>query len=548
MSVIFPGIDSTGQHVSNNNDGPSQKPSSSHQTTGGGTAIGNSQEAKSSPGYPIGGPVGIAQGERALRPSNHFVENRGEFDAMSPNSIHGEPQYLKTVTDHRTANHAEGQLNEDPVALFEAYNGDTITMGATGSAAGQFRGSTTLLNPEQNPEKDAVSGGLEEQFRSAANSDMRSKASPIKSTSPLHPFTRVYARTARNALLTSYNRTKIPIADIEFRKAFRHIFITRPECYLMAIGDTPCLQAINDEDMNTCWARYPDILKTLSPVYVTSTDGTLCANWNYLLSNRVNGLNTSGTTLNVMESMTTATRGATVTPGTIITSNNGGSLDLSFRDTKYFDVSEMLRIWMLYIHKRRTGTFFPSFNGYQYQNGFIQGGGGVVNGYNVLHPYDRALDYCASIFDIVTDETGTKILYWCKYYGVYPTSMTRGVLSNDKNAALTSEATVSSTFRYQRKIENRFKTIIEFNYNAGVANAVGSADASSALSRSENSKAFKCSTQPAYLGAASMFTGPPYIMTSVGINSSNQQVIEPFLCFMTASTNGLLMNNGIMNE
>jgi hypothetical protein len=54
-----------------------------------------------------------------------------------------------------------------------------------------------------------------------------------------------------------------------------------------------------------------------------------------------------------------------------------------------------------------------------------------------LHPYDRALDYCASLFDIVTNESGTKILYWCKYYGIYPIQATPSGLTNTNNSPLT---------------------------------------------------------------------------------------------------------------
>lgn len=416
----------------------------------------------------------------------------------------------------------------------------------------QFRGAVTSMNPENDPEKqDIIDYGLEYNDKKRNGRTLASygnisgnrrvvvtteerAATPETPTTPLHPFTRTYADRARSALITSYNRTRIPVADIEFRKAFRYIFITRPECYLMAIGDQPSIQVLNDEDMSACWARYPHVLRALSPVYVTSTTTIpKYANWNWLLCNRVQGLTTGGTTLNLVDSMTKSVRGATVIPGKNITTMNGATLDLSFRDTKYFDVYEMLRIWMLYIHKRRTGSFFPSYNGYHLQNNFITSPSHVdkltvsshmYNGYSYLHPYDRALDYCASLYDIVTNETGTKILYWCKYYGIYPVNISNGALANDANMPLTGEAKITATFQYQYKRENIFKNLVEFNFNAGICDNIGNMreDVSQYLRNSlaylnrENGEGGTSYTNDAlqnYAGASSMFTGSPYIAT-----------------------------------
>ena len=373
------------------------------------------------------------------------------------------------------------------------------------------RGGTKFLDGTTNEtDPGVVFVEPENEFGSAAT-----YASPKQTLSPLHPFTRVHPEIAHRALLTSYNRTKLPIADIEHRKAFRHIFITRPECYICcAPGSSPSAdsllseQAMVDEEFYASYQRFPHVSQMLSPVYVCPTPGgDPRANWNYLLTNRVQGLSVAATTLGVRESYTPSGSGIQIATGTTLTSLNGGTLDLQFRDTKYMDVYEMLRMWMWYIHKRCTGEFFPPFSGYQYQNTWAHSanGNGTLNGYTCSHPYDRALEYASSLFDIVVDETGKNIIYWCKYYGIFPISVTNPMLSNDKNAALTAEPLISTSFRYQYKIENTYRTLIEFNYNAGL-------DISNGLTNTVDEDAAAFMRSSCYFGAGSMFTGTPFIV------------------------------------
>lgn len=377
--------------------------------------------------------------------------------------------------------------------------------------AWKVRGGTKFLDGTTNETDPGVSFiEPENEFGSSAT-----YASPKQTLSPLHPFTRVHPEIAHRALLTSYNRNKLPIADIEHRKAFRHIFITRPECYICcAPGSSPSSdcdlseQAMVDEEFYSSYMRFPHVSKMLSPVYICQTPGgDPFANWNYLLSNRVQGLGSAAISLGVRESVTAATRGVQITPGTIVTSNNGGTLDLQFRDTKYMDVYEMIRMWIWYIHKRTTGEFFPPFNGYQYQNTWAHSanGNGVINNYTCSHPYDRALEYAASLYDIVVDETGKNIIYWCKYYGIFPISLSNPMLANDKNVALTGEPLLSTSFRYQYKLENVYRTLIEFNYNAGL-------NPSDGLKTNADEDAAAFIRSSCYFGAGSMFTGTPFIV------------------------------------
>jgi hypothetical protein len=531
----------------------------------------------------------------AIRPAWHMHENLGWFQAEKV----GQVQFAKMPNMHITSKPSLEPLQEKATDEYPAE----YKMGASATPGNeygkvndhflyQFRAAVTFVNPENNPAKRQIMDyGLEnaekdisiaeygiddpmhpEPIEVRKATDERN-ATPEVPISPLHTFTRSYPERARNVIMSCYNRTRIPIADVEHRKAFRYIFITRPECYLMSSMDKPSLQAAQDEDMNTCLERAPHILQMLSPVYVTgNASAPSYANWNFLLSNRVQGLNAGGNTINLVDTMTKSVRGATVIPGKNLTTNVGGTLDLQFMDDKYMDVYEMLRIWMLYIHKRRTGQFFPPFNNYAQINGFptASGVGTGAGGFMLTHPYDRALEYCASIFDIITNETGSKILYWCKYYGVYPTNISSALLSNASNSALTQTANVNATFQYQYKQENLFKNLVEFNFNAGIVDSTGRMrDNVAAYLRDsipflyrEDGKGGTNTTSPRlknYIGAASMFTGAPYITTEVSgdvnpwaYKSSGRELVQANLRFIPLhhvdERLDAVMNSGITNE
>lgn len=345
--------------------------------------------------------------------------------------------------------------------------------------------------------------------------------------SVLDPFYRLRdPEDARQSNLYLYNRTHHLVSDLEWRKGFRHVFITRPECYIMTKEKELCSQCYNDEMFYSSYLRMPYISYLLSPSYITCTDKNdwrYGDNFNYLLSNRVLGLSVEGTEMDQVTTVQKATSGATVTPGSWVNNDYGNTLNLTFRDTKNLEVYECLRLWMRYIANIYGGSFASAYDpSYPYENTYDVFSNGSnsptdISSIQHLHPYDRALDYCATIFDIVTNESGTKILYWCKYIGVYPRSATPGGLSTSTQDALTAEQSVSSAFYYQGKVECVNKSLVEFNYNAGIVDNMGHVI--------ENNQSFSIpfllrnnyitdikQRNDNYLGPAGMFTGRPYIV------------------------------------
>lgn len=453
---------------------------------------------------------------RRLDDKSYLVKDKGEHFIRDLNDVQG----------------ADPKAKERPVVLPNS----TLLGGLTDPPKYVFSGATTNINPNNNPEKQKIidyglSDYEEERIKSVG--DYRP---PL---SIMHPFTRMIDLNNPNdhqiANLTSFNRYHLPVSDLEHRKAFRHLFFTRPECYICCTQDGKVRlsqQAEYDEDFNTSYSRMPYISKLLSPVYVSGTfgqSGIVGDNINYLLSNRCMGLAPSGATLSTQDTVSKSIQGYTVTPGMHYEGRQGATISVTFRDTKYLEIFEFIRMWMLYIWKIKYGTFAPSFNGYRYTNGFpdISDGKTTFNSGMHLHPFDRALDYTISMFDFVMDESDTFARYWCKYYGMYPIDVQIEGLTNSNNDALKNEMTVSVTFKYAYKIENTTKSLIEFNYNCGICNNMGQPTGAGtrALQYSEQfaymqNKDGKYLKE--YMGPGAGFVGTPFIV----LMSVNKDILK----------------------
>jgi len=503
--------------------------------------------------FPHRGPFYKQQGPRGIVPADHELKpikmeedqkniSTADFFVQSPGShfIRDVPQGLGGENNTEFVNPDEEVVRNGYLGVRGKFSDVTV-----------FSGATTNINPTNDSDKKEMSdnGGLSTYIeKTHKDKELGTYLKPP--ISPIHPFTRLGDEdnpyVANEAIFKSYNRTKLPIADLEWRKGFRHIFITRPECYIMAhegdesgstLNAVLSNQAMNDEDFNSAYTRMPHILKLLSPWYVTGSflDNAVESNWNFLLSNRVQGMSVAATSMSINENVAKSIEGYTVIPAMHLETRQGSTLDLTFRDTRNLDVYETARLWMLYMYKRKKGIFFPPYNGYKKENGFVQEK--HLNGYDYtrFHPYDRALEYCASLYDIVTNETGTKILYWCKYYGIYPTQVTP-TLNNENNSAIT-DMTCSITFKYHYRLENRNNVLVEFNHDAGLTNDIGKVKSD----KITNSLPFLLRNSyddpvmKRYIGASGMFTGSPYIVMARSqpdpLDKSNI-IVVPNLRFM----------------
>lgn len=492
-------------------------------------------------GFPqtYGSPYQMPETKQLTKIDHIFSERRAESQAAK--LIHESDYFIADKNQHFTRDVNDINLTEKPVTYdYTDENGRVLEVPV-------FSGATTNINPLKDPIKQEI---LDTSLETYHESNRDGKLSPLQ------PFTRSDPYIAHKSIMFTYNRTKLPVADVEWRKGFRHLFFTRPECYVMCndSGIKLCSQAANDEDFTSTYTRLPHVVQMLAPFYVTGSfenemggNAGLLTNWHYLLSNRADGFNPTGTQMSIVENVGKSYQGFSINPAGFVSSQIGGTFDVTFNETKKLECYETLRMWMLYCSKRHKGIFAPSFNGYKYDNHFYNPSDNIKGANLVLHPYDRAIDYAATLFDIITNESCTKILYWCKYYGIFPISA-QPMISNATNAPITGVKT-NAQFRYMYKLENVNKSLLEFNYNAGIVTKTGK------LSKTaEETLPFLLSEYDdnRYIGAAGMFTGSPYIVmgNDSEMNLLNKQpIVVPYLRFANLDNPEINkeMNRNIVN-
>ena len=174
---------------------------------------------------------------RQLDDNSYIVRDKGEH-------------FIRDLND---TNHSDPKAESRPVIVDDS----NLIMGSILNGAGDtpkkvvFSGATTNINPTEDPTKQRIIDyGLSdyEEKRVKEAGDFKP---PL---SIMHPFTRMIDQINPNdhqlSNLTSFNRYHLPVADLEHRKAFRHVFFTRPECYVCYAkgGKTKlCQQAEYDE-------------------------------------------------------------------------------------------------------------------------------------------------------------------------------------------------------------------------------------------------------------------------------------------------------------
>lgn len=273
---------------------------------------------------------------------------------------------------------------------------------------------------------------------------------------------------ARTMKYFMYNRWKVPDSNLLFHKTVTYIFFTRPDCNLLkptGANFTIIDRLKNNSELTMIYHRYPELFKLL-------TDGHRCGdddNFNMLLSNQLTAIDISDETIETVEAGRSWSE-YSMPYGGAYTGRTAGTFNATFKETSDLSVVNLLKLWLIYIDNVSRGAFLPSYN--------LLGDGvkdiskvGPSNKGNMYysHVYTKTLDYAASAYLFICDETGEEILYWTKYYGIYPTSTGSSAMSwNGDNSASNSQPNLSIPFRYAWKKDMSPISLLEFNQNAGV--------------------------------------------------------------------------------
>ena len=302
-------------------------------------------------------------------------------------------------------------------------------------------------------------------------------------------------RIARAMKYYMYNRYKVPDTNLAHVKTFTHIFFTRPDLNLLeksGASYTANKQIRDHSDASLYWRKYPDLFKLL-------TESTRCgdtSNLNLLLSNQIQSFEPKESELQT-ENVGRNWNDYTILYGNAYTNKTGNDFTCEFIDTSNLEIMHLLKLWMLYIDNVSRGAWKPS---YDLPSGEC---GRCSVRMTDSHVYQRTLDYAASAYMFKVGPDGEDILYWTKYYGVFPLNDGSNILQwTNTPESISQVPKLSIKFAYSFKRDMSPLSIVEFNNNSGFLK-MGDGKSTDSYSKDYNE-----STRP--------FVGVPYVEVVLG--------------------------------
>lgn len=259
-----------------------------------------------------------------------------------------------------------------------------------------------------------------------------------------------------------YNRYKTFDGwNMAYQKTFTHIFFTRPDLNLLYYGvgsENTILDEIkNHSDTFLIWQRNPNLFRLLTDCHRT---GEIAPNnFNLFLSDQATNFEFKEETIQKVES-TKTWKEYSISYGGSFKGRGAGEFSITFKETPDLAVYDFFRLWMIYIDNVTLGIWRPSYNLYRSCKTDPR-----VSESSPFHShiYTRTLDYASSVYGIKVGPDGEDILYWTKYYGIFPISISASQFAYNAGSPETSPMTVQVTFAYSFKKDLSPVSLLEFN-------------------------------------------------------------------------------------
>jgi hypothetical protein len=241
-----------------------------------------------------------------------------------------------------------------------------------------------------------------------------------------------------------YNRFKLPTLNDAFQKGYAHLFFTRPDCNVLNTqANALNSNFTSDTEFTYAWLNNPDVVKELSLDSNRSHDFMLS------LSNKAASFSLSD------EYIDTDTYGKTYKGWQVaygrnnVESKTAKEFNVSFNDDRTLHLYTLNKLWVDYISEVYQGKKSPKESAIR----------------------DKILDYAASCYYIVTAEDGETIIFWSKYYGVFPTTIPSTHLAYAQGTTI-EPPKMDVTYKFSFKEDMNPEALIEFNMNAKVEDYV----------------------------------------------------------------------------
>jgi hypothetical protein len=242
----------------------------------------------------------------------------------------------------------------------------------------------------------------------------------------------------RKELFTRFNRFRMPFPDYYLTKTFSHVFFVRPSLNLFT-GDGKKLVGDFDKDpmFSFMYDNNPNVLRSLTEHLSVDHD------FHPFLSNTANSFETSDEVIKAIEHGETFTGYKLQYGRHNIESNTAGQFAVSYQDDAELSIYKTHKAWTEYISKVYRGSAKP-------KQAFRQ---------------KKVLDYASAVYYVVCGADGETILFWSKFFGVFPLNTPASSVSYTKGAAPRLPE-FSINYAYSMKEDFSPLSLAEFNQNS----------------------------------------------------------------------------------
>lgn len=251
-------------------------------------------------------------------------------------------------------------------------------------------------------------------------------------------------KSIRENLFTRFNRFKTAFPDYHLTKSFSHVFFTRPDCHLTT-KDAKGVHMIDQELTNDPLYYY---LYNNNPKILESLTQRMTSSHQFLpyLSNAATSFELSDEYIKTIEHGETFTGYKLQYGKNNIESNTAGSFSVNYTDDNDYTIYKIHKAWMEYISKVYRGEITP-------HREYVQ---------------RRILDYASSVYYFVVGQDGETILFWSKYFGIFPTNAPSAASSWSRGSAVKLPE-FAINYSYSFKEDFSPLSLAEFNMNSSKA-------------------------------------------------------------------------------
>lgn len=239
-----------------------------------------------------------------------------------------------------------------------------------------------------------------------------------------------------------YNRFKTANPDEALQKGFAHVFFIKPDCNVKdGLGGLNS-QFKNDAVFQYAYQNCPVLLRELC------SSGEYYGDFMFSLSNKAAAFSLQDEFIG-HETYGTTYSGWKIAFGrNSVESKTAGNFDVTFKDDKNFHIYHLHKLWVEYISGVYSGKYVP----------------------NTYYIYNKILDYATAVYYIITAEDGETILFWSKYYGVFPTTIPSSQYGWSHGSLIGSQSLdISITYQYSFKEDFHPASLVEMNNASKIA-------------------------------------------------------------------------------